>query len=313
MCDPGFVISNGGCVVGDCGAGCQTCSNNVCTQCVAAYYQLVNGACNMCDNAPQCVECNTSGCTQCNAGYYLVNNTCQACQSFCRVCTNSTFCIVPFMPFGVTLMETAVGVNQAALCDAACFSCSASNPTRCNFCLPGFYLNGYICSPCTYSSRCESCQQSNPSSCLTCFPGSFMANNNTCISCAFPCATCSNNNANTCSSCAQGYVLINSNSTCMLASKLSNNVNAQPILNCANQQLTGTTVTCSLCQQGFALTTAGCAPCVTGCQVCNPEFLNQCVECEPGYMLNASNLCMKSSNCPAGCTACTSFGCLDCV
>ena len=33
----------------------------------------------------------------------------------------------------------------------------------------------------------------------------------------------------------------------------------------------------------------------------------------PGWMLNSSNLCMKSSNCPAGCTACTSFGCLTCV
>lgn len=218
------------------------------------------------------------------------------------------------MPFGVSLIETAIGVNQPAACDFGCYLCSNSDPSRCSICLYGYYLNSqYICTPCTYSSRCLSCQASSPSTCLTCFQGSFLASNNTCISCAYPCLTCSNNNANSCSSCPQTYVLITANGTCMLASSLKQNTNISPIMNCANQQLTGTTVTCSLCMQGYALTPSGCAPCISGCQVCNPSALNQCVVCAAGYMLNSTNLCVKSSTCPVGCTACTTFGCTACL
>lgn len=154
-CNPGYSVSNGMCVNSSCGTGCITCTNNVCTKCVTNFYALINGACELCPDAPKCQLCDSTGCTKCNPGYYLANNTCMACQPFCNVCENSTFCVTPFNVIGVTLIETAVGVNTLAACDPYCLTCAQSHPSRCSLCLPGYYVStDNTCQPCTYSSRC---------------------------------------------------------------------------------------------------------------------------------------------------------------
>ena len=77
---------------------------------------------------------------------------------------------------------------------------------------------------------------------------------------------------------------------------------------------TGTdSVMCSLCNQSYVLTDTGCAPCLEGCQVCSANQLTSCIQCSPGWMMNTDNICVKSSDCPMGCTSCTTFGCLDCA
>ena len=257
----------------------------------------------------------------CEAGYYLVNGSCQACQAFCAGCLNNTYCFKPISGYGVTLVETMVGMNTVAACDTGCNNCSKANPLICTQCFIGFYMvpnsSPAYCRPCTAASKCLDCLDTNPALCLSCFAGfSLNTTSNLCEACLFPCASCSGGSATTCSSCVQNWVLIASNSTCLLASTVSNSVE-----NCANQEQTTvglvTSVSCSLCLQGYTLTPAGCVPCQDGCLVCNAIDLTICTKCEADYSLDANNVCVfdnTATACSDGCDNCVSgVGCVDCM
>ena len=64
---------------------------------------------------------------------------------------------------------------------------------------------------------------------------------------------------------------------------------------------------------GYGYTAAGCVPCQVGCQICNGAMLTACSACIPGYSLNSKYVCVKNTNCSAGCTECNSFGCTSCM
>lgn len=320
-CQTGWFVSNNACV--KCIPGCTSCTSaTTCTACSPLFYFLSNNSCTVCPNAPACKTCmmntttNTTVCMSCEVGYYLMNGTCQHCQTFCEVCINGTYCTKPISTFGVTLVETMVGMNTIAACDLGCNNCSKANPLICTQCFLGFYMvpnsSPAYCRPCS-ANQCMDCLDTNPALCLSCFAGYFLnTTSNICQQCSFPCASCTSNSATTCSSCVQGWVYITSNNTCMLAADVTNSVE-----NCANQQLTGTTPSCSLCLQGYTLTPAGCVPCQDGCLVCNPIDLTVCSKCEGSYTLNASNVCVADSTataCTDGCDNCVSgVGCVGCM
>ena len=101
-----------------------------------------------------------------------------------------------------------------------------------------------------------------------------------------------------------------SRNTCVEASTLNNS-----IANCGNQEQDSQgTITCKSCLKGFSLTSTGCAPCPVGCEVC-PTNLNVCSKCEPGWSLDASNICVQNGlACSKGCTDCLGggLGCSKC-
>jgi len=172
-----------------------------------------------------------------------------------------------------------------AACDPGCMSCSTVNPSFCSACNPGYYLSSGMCMACNVSSLCMTCQSSNNAVCLTCFPGSFLdSTSNTCMQCKSPCASCQNGNASVCTSCPVGYVL--NSSTCVSVSSFSNSVQTS-LQNCANVVSSNSSTTCSFCLLGYTLTSGGCAPCISGCIICNPVQLITCTVCAPGYYLNS--------------------------
>lgn len=278
----------------------MTCTSaTVCTACTANFWFLSNNTCSLCPNALACKTCthdaatNVTTCNSCSDGFWMNMTTmlCMPCQAWCKTCTNSTWCTVPFSTFGVTLVETMLGMNDQAGCDDSCLFCSTSYPEVCRTCFLGFYMvtGQTYCMPCTATSHCQNCNPSNPAQCYNCWSDSFLASDGTCQKCQFPCSSCTNSVATTCSSCVQGYVLIGS--TCVLAANVTN-----AVTNCANQQATSATaatVTCDLCLQGFAPTPAGCVPCSEGCLVCNPADLITCTKCMGGWYLNGSNICVN--------------------
>jgi proprotein convertase subtilisin/kexin type 5 len=117
-------------------------------------------------------------------------NTCTACITNCRICTNTSQCTECLGNYIVNVGNTCslcpvskfkTGVNICGNCPANCISCTNGtscitcaatytwNPTitQCAVpptCLSGTYLTGHTCSGCI--SNCSVC--SNGSSCSTC-------------------------------------------------------------------------------------------------------------------------------------------------
>ena len=324
QCRARYSLAAGACE-SNCATGCSSCVNSTfCNTCNSAYYYMGdNNTCVQCPNAPNCIQCNSSVpemCLQCSPGYWTNSNgTCVACPAYCAQCTSATFCTQLLQPMGYVLVATSMTSNVVAACDPGCSTCSASNPQECTDCMSGYYLMSATfsyCLPCTFSSSCETCSTTNPGICLTCFPGFYLNSSSICVMCTFPCVACSGQNATQCSACAQGYVLTVSNNTCIQSNSSSLSNFGTVIENCANSVLTTATngsnsLTCKLCDRGYALTTAGCAPCSQGCLVCNPNTLTSCTSCMTAYYLNTNNTCTA---CAANCMICSAFnGCMACA
>ena len=136
VCSLGYELINGSCTK-VCSDGCQSCTNStVCTVCFSQFYYLTNQQCKTCPNSPACINClanSPNTCTKCNQGYYLSSsNTCLPCQSYCKVCTSSTYCKELFNFKGFTLIEINSTHNAPAACNQGCISCSSSNPQVCS-------------------------------------------------------------------------------------------------------------------------------------------------------------------------------------
>jgi len=173
-------------------------------------------------------------------------------------------------------------------------------------------INQGSCTPCAASSQCYSCPSTDPNQCESCFPGFFLALNLTCSSCLYPCDSCTNNNPNLCTSCVQGYILIVSNNTCMAPSELSIPTYDSCFTQKYDNTVSNANVTCYFCIPGFVLIENGCAPCIAGCEQCNPTALNSCIQCMEGWTLNASGICNEGSSCAQGCVSCNEFMCTQC-
>lgn len=310
---------------------CMTC---------ASFYTLINGICYPCTTAA-CISClpnNTSICLVCQSGTYLSGASCLPCLPYCKICSNSTSCII--------LSNNAIIINSQysyAVCTSSCLACSIQNPAACSNCKPGFYfstyLGGGICLPCTPSSNCYNCSSTAPSQCITCLNQGVLVIVNgvtICQYCVSPCAACLIVNSTSCLSCVVGYYLVGSQC-------LANNCSA----NCA---MCGSNNSCLICMSGYFpyIGNGTCLPSTAGCikssylnpftcQGCAPgTMLNQytfvcvqcplnclgcissaiCVSCQPGYNLTASGIFQCVPNCILPCLTCqatNSSFCLSCI
>ena len=247
---------------------------------------MINGsACITCD--PSCNGCtgpSANECSGCYSGKYL-----KVDDNTCTDCTSPGYYIV--------------SVTQTCeLCDTSCETCSGSAATNCLTCYTGQYLlaannscvscdvDGYYqdtlaqtCDECDTS--CQTCSGSAATSCLSCPTGKYLlASNNSCVSCDVDgyyqdtltqtceacdtsCQTCSGSSATSCLSCYSGKYLLTANNSCV-----SCNINGYY-------------------QDTIAQT---CNTCDSSCETCNGATVTNCLSCDTGkYLLATNNSCVS--------------------
>lgn len=154
------------------------------------------------------------------------------------------------------------------------------------------------------------CSVSNPAVCLSCFSG-FTLTNATCLPCIYPCAACQGGNITKCLACVEKFVYVPSNNTCIDSTNDAFDVFSGILDNCGNAELLiasdgSPSVTCTLCIQGYTATAKGCLPCIQDCLICNPQLLNRCSQCLPGFSLTSTYTCTP---CVTNCLTCSLLGC----
>lgn len=200
---------------------------------------------------------------QCIAGYSLNGS------SLCE-CTNCSAC-------------NATGLSN-------CVSCSNdTNGTFCTLCLPGYFLNGTICSQCPIG--CANClSTSNCPACLT----PFILVNSTQCSCDFNSLQYYDPNTQNCSSC----------------------LTVQP--NCTSCISINYTTSCLVCSYGYYVLNGTCFACSYPCSTCTATA---CLTCNSTYQLiNGSCVCDNSAglflntntSLCASCASITTSICLTC-
>lgn len=153
-------------------------------------------------------------------------------------------------------------------CPPGCVYCT--DPSYCLICLPGYAMdskkNCINCGP-----SCETCNTSNPTICVSCLSG-YYNNNSVCTQCSNNCLTC--RNFYECTSCPTGFTLAG-----IVCIPCIDNCIACTIKN------TSTDARCDICLQGYVYSSVrqSCVKCASGCSVCNPENITQCVKCGDGF------------------------------
>ena len=164
----------------------------------------------MCIRDSYCASCSSSSegaCTSCTSPYSLSSGTCvSTCAEGCLICSDSTTCL---------LCSTYYYLNfTSALCTKcpnipACLTCSSSDPTICNQCNSGFYMNNNTCLPCP--SYCASCSSATLCLSLAQTTGYILMlkdeKSNYPAICDPGCEICSSSNPSICTDCKDGYYL----------------------------------------------------------------------------------------------------------
>ncbi|KAL4454048.1 hypothetical protein ABPG73_009847 [Tetrahymena malaccensis] len=299
-----------------CQAPCGNCidSSTKCLSCTPAQnytFDSSNNSCNLiCDSS--CKTCslpnNSNSCLSCNNGYYLnASNQCQQCQAPCGNCIDQpTKCLSCTPAQNYTFDSSNNSCN--IICDSSCKTCSLpNNSNSCLSCNNGYYLNASNqCLPC--QAPCGNCIDSH-TKCLSCTPAqnyTFDSSNNSCnLICDSSCKTCSlPNNSSSCLSCNNGYYL-NASNQCLPCQVPCGNCIDSPTkcLSCTpaqNYTFDSSNNSCNII-------------CDSSCKTCSqPNSSNNCLSCNNGYYLNATNQCQQ---CQAPCGNCidSATKCLSCT
>ena len=115
----------------------------------------------------------TGSCSVCKDGLILDGLTCEPCDPSCRTChTHDMFCSSCYPP------ATLNDINQCAVCEPPCLSCSPTNSSFCSTCVKGYSLypdSNSVCYKCD-DHLCEVCDDTDTSICRQCKKGSFSSN-----------------------------------------------------------------------------------------------------------------------------------------
>ena len=179
------------------GSTCDECSGDYyliedtlrCAQTCPDRYSVVSTPikrCTLC--IPNCVKCaSKTECAVCADGYYLENKTCNKCKEECGTCEsgrqcrtcNSSFYLLENESERKCLKECPSFYYEDSTSPLSCKPCQencelCSNPSTCNGCKSGYYLNAQgSCLKCP--SICEECARvGSKVSCTVCADGTFM-------------------------------------------------------------------------------------------------------------------------------------------
>lgn len=227
----------------------------------------------------------------------------------CQTCTSNSTCS-SFFVSSLVYVDTDANGNQTYypyICEPGCASCSPTYVGFCLACSSGFAM---IYNQITFSTDCvacppgcSSCDPTNPTICTSCVNTLvFDSNTSSCLPCAASsgCLTCTPTNLTNCTSCPFGYFLTTNNGLSTCAGNL-----------CPENCLTCNYTYCTSCDTGFGLTAAGvCLPCMANCRICSGQTQSVCIVCELGFSLNAGGVC---TNCSTGCSQCSPQGCIQCA
>ena len=326
-CSGNFFLRAGACLaINSTIANCQTYNSlQQCAACASGY--VVNTDNSACVAVPQNSTCRAYtyiGCRSCRTGFvsnqnlYFTNmNTASWLSSF-------------FLPTTTTSTYDWVGLLQCqAVAITNCLVYSTFN--FCQTCAPNFYLQNGQCIAYPLPVIFGCLNYSSLTTCSACQSGYFL-NNNQClvnsviVNCAgylgsassTTCSLCNNGfylqgnvcvnrtmsvniancqqtsiTADLCATCATGFIMTTDNRACLPA-----------ISNCqtysTGSSFQSTALQCSLCNNGFYLTTSGSTTvCVAGTtQFCQTYQVNAnvCTACQNGYYLSNSNTCIQHVN-----------------
>ncbi|CAD8185316.1 unnamed protein product [Paramecium octaurelia] len=336
-----------------CPTGCSSCTSSTqCTDCSTSYYKYTD---NLCYPLNKCASINTqlttSGanpkCSSCIAGYALDPSG----SGICYQCGNCDSCTVPsgqqtagLQTSCTTCWDTYYGVKDSNGI-VTCKSCTQASdsylrcqgpvenssltsvvPTQCQ---DGYYLYTLpaqgttqaqtICVPSTQNLQCVTIVATSATqyTCATCTSQSKLYNNANCLVCnptltsSLPqgCTACSGSPSNsiTCSACAANYFYSTGTTTTCSACD-------QSCIQCASGP------TCTKCAITYYVSGGGCTQCgVANCATCTAQSPNTCQVCLDGYFLSSINTGTGSTSyclkCPTECATCAAPGqvCISCV
>jgi proprotein convertase subtilisin/kexin type 5 len=299
-CYPGFVLSNGNCVIGTtiAIANCHAISGSQCLVCSQGYYKTPNNTCEIISGLCNTYDNNTGACTSCHPGYALSGRNC----------------------------VITVGIlNCNRMNGSMCVSCSNRYFLRDNRCNPvsdlckGYDPNNGACTDCypgymPFNGRCEiskkdiHCLRTNNNNiCIECSSG-YLLINNVCVARNPMCK--SDDSQGLCTSCYPGYSLINGNCeiptnndpncvqksgrTCLYCKNtfyLLNGVCTLLTKNCATyEQSSGS---CTSCAANLRLINGDCigSPVVSDSNCVSANNMGQCIECAYGFYVGKSGTC----------------------
>lgn len=328
-CAGSYYVQSGKCVsVNATVANCQVyAGNGVCGVCGSGY--ILSGDMANCTATPKndnCAAYSFIGCATCNTGFVMNPNLyfvgLNSANSITRliysvqtgptgkwvglnVCQATTVanCLV-FASF----KECAVCANGYYLQNGTCIifplptitNCQIyTSLTTCSQCLDRFFLSGNNCVSVTSISNCQSYLSSAPTTRCSLCTSSFYLQNNVCIARTQSanianCATL-NPTADNCQACNSGFILTTDNLGCL-----------SQIMNCLNYTASTfqtSSLTCSLCANGFYLTNSGTTSSCTSGTVSNcrtyATSANTCLVCANQYYLSNGNCVahMTLTNC----------------
>ena len=292
-----------------CDSSCSKCSGSGSSNCLTCNdgYYISAGLCKLCSGCKTCLNV-ASNCTSCTTGTFLYGNTC------INPCPGSKF------------GQTSNNTCQA--CDSNCLTCNDSSYMNCTSCVDGKYLTSENqCAAC--SSSCNTCKTTDYQ-CITCKSGSYLMGTNcvslcldgfwgdktdyTCKICDSSCNTCvPPGKSSNCSSCkAETYLL---NGKCI---NCDNNCYTCDILPTSCTSCNGSKYlfneTCSqTCPDKYYPNTLDntCSPCNSPCLTCYGSLTSNCLSCPTGLIFKNG----KCFNCDTSCLTCdgsTSSDCLSC-
>ncbi|ELP93541.1 serine-threonine protein kinase, putative [Entamoeba invadens IP1] len=279
LCDTGYVISNGRCVLSHCLTfviNLNTTENRICQICEPHYTLNINGKCE--PHIENCEITNEGNCVVCSYPFVNNNGTCVSRIDNCEQYSNG-FCVRCIARYYINDLFTC------SQCLPQCNLCS--NKRSCDLCESNYLLYDGQCK----DSKLIGCSVQLNSKCVQCEDGYFK-DKDTCMECSLNCQTCLNNN--TCILCDSDFVLTDSN-TCR--SKIESN--CDEIINSQ----------CLTCASGFYLEQKECKQCGPGCSICNS--FNQCQACLSTFVysngkcdsLNLINNCISIEN--SECVSCS--------
>jgi proprotein convertase subtilisin/kexin type 5 len=304
-----------------CPAGCKTCdlSTTGAKICTAASdgYVLIGQSLSKCD--PSCKTCTgsastnkNSNCLSCYNGFNIVGGNCKKCTD-----ANALTCSPNNPSFSLTCLSgfTPSSGGVCSACSSNCVKCDINKAGSCDSegCGTGFaqYGSSLLCVACF--NGCAGCD-SDPNSCTSCLESQYLSNGK-CLPCSANCLSCSNSSS--CSKCQQGYTPTSSGS-CGVPPGLPC-VNYDASLTCTACDTTyelssgkclvssscNSTGNCSTCNYNQYLSSGNCYTCppLPNCSSCSLINSSLCFDCNKGYYLDASSICVA---CATGCSSCAS-------
>lgn len=161
--------------------------------------------------------------------------------------------------------------NLIYTCPPGCSYCV--DPNTCEACLPGFTLDyNKVCIKC--GPTCGGCSHFDPLKCTYCVDGTFLQKSTKlCLNCKSMCLTC-DVDASNCTSCKKGYYPSAGDCISCIENCLSCH---EPVLS--------TDPLCDTCMPGYVYNTVlkVCVKCASGCSICNPEKIFECLQCGEGF------------------------------